>query len=296
MKEVKDAVIDMMDKVKRVDKGNSHHYERVDTGKWLAGVTTVTGLLPKDWAMGYGAKEAVKALGYFDKFKDDDHIEDWNNLIVKMNKISYPVDEKTGKLIEVDKMPQHYFELLHEAKGAFRRKSKDATDIGQEGHDKLEEFVKAKIRKQPLPILPEICQPFLKWSENVDEFILSEARVCNLEEDYAGTLDVLALMKSGNLAVIDFKFANNISKGWDLQLAAYAKCFSGYGIEVKERHVLRFPKEEFLKVWNKKEWCYAKKKNEFDALPYPEDMSFDYETFCHLRQAYKWINFKKANK
>ena len=283
MKEVKDAVIDMMDKVKRVDKGNSHHYERVDTGKWLAGVTTITGLLPKDWMPAWGAKEAVKALGYFDKFKDDDHIEDWDLL--------------KAKLIDIQNMsPDEFFKHLHEAKGAFRRKSKDATDIGQEGHDKLEEYVKASIRKQPLPILPEICQPFIEWSKNVDEFILSEARVCNLEEDYAGTLDVLALMKSGNLAVIDFKFANNISKGWDLQLAAYAKCFSGYGIEVKERHVLRFPKEEFLKVWNKKEWCYEKKKNEFDALPYPEDMSFDYETFCHLRQAYKWINFKKANK
>jgi len=278
--EVIDAVKDMMTKVKRIDKGNSHHYERVDTHKWLAGVTSVTGLLPKDWMPAWGAKEAVKALGYFDKFKDDDHIEDWDYL--------------KAQLISIKTMDSNeFFKCLHEAKGAFRRKSKDATDIGQEGHNALEKWVKAHLRKETLPELPDICTPIVNWvNENVDEFILSEARICNLDEDYAGTLDVLALMKSGNLAVVDFKFANNISKGWDLQLAAYAKCFSGYGVEVKERHVLRFPKEEFLKVWNKKEWCYEKKKNEFDALSYAEDMSFDYETFCHLRQAYKWINYK----
>jgi hypothetical protein len=279
--QVKDAVLDMMDKVKRIDKGNSHHYERVDTGKWLAGVTSVTGLLPKDWAMSYGAKEAVKALGYFDLFKGEDHIEDWDYL--------------KAQLLNIQTMNMdEYFKLLHEAKGAFRRKSKDATDIGQEGHDKLEKWIKAKMHNEPLPELPEICKPFIRWTdENVDTFLLSEARICNLKDEYAGTLDALAKMKSGNLAIIDFKFANNVSKGWELQTSAYAKCFYEYGIEVPERYCLRFPKEEFLKVWNKKEWCYERKKNKFEPITYPEkDMDFDYETFVHLRQAFKWINFK----
>jgi len=274
------AVLDMMSKVKYVESGNSHYYERIDTGKRLAGVTSVTNLLPKDWMPAWGAKEAVKFLGYFDKFKDEisnveqQHLKEQLKSIKKMS-------------------PDEFFKHLHNAKSAFRRKSDKAKDIGQEGHDKLEEWVKAKIRNKPLPDLPDMCKPFIEWSDkNIKEFYLSEARVCDLVNDYAGTLDLLALMTSGNIAIIDFKFADNISDGWRPQTAAYLKTFIPYGIDVKERYALRFPKSEYLKRWDKKSFSYTKIKNEFQSIEYNNYLDFDFETFLSLRQAFKWINFK----
>ena len=295
---IQSAVVDMMAKVQRVDKGRSHGYIRVSDGKPLAGVTEVSSAAgykeAKGWMPAWGGKEAVKCLGYFEKFDGEKHEEE--------------LRIAAGHLEDFSQMNlEDYLAFLHEAKSGWAKKSDKAKDIGTDGHEWLETWVKARIRGEAEPIIPKFgefiengIKEFMAWASlNVKEFVLAEARVARPEEpyEYAGTLDILAIMASGKAAVLDFKFADNKSITWALQLAAYGETFRPYEIDVSERYVLRFPKTEFLKEWDAKKHVYVRVPNKFEAIRYdPNYLDFDYQTFLHYRAADKWVNCQINNK
>jgi len=283
---IQEAAVDMMN---LVDLDNRHRYTRKTDGKLFAGVTTVSGLLPKDWMPAWGAKEAMKALGYFDEVEGESSSP---KIVAAQERLDFI------KGLTVDQ----YLSMLKESKGAFARKRDDAAELGTEWHEFLENKIKAVIRNEDDPKAPEgnewaleSVDKFFNWcNENVKEFVLSEARVVDMENEYAGTLDCLAILKNGSPAVLDFKFSNNVSEGWMLQTAAYVRPFKPYKIDITKRFVFRFPKTEYLNEYDKKTRSYKRIKNEFEILEYPEDkVEWDFETFLHLRNAYKWINNKK---
>ena len=289
---IQSAIMDMMEKVRRVDNGKNHGYERTLDGSKLAGVTEISSYAgfkeAKGWMPAWGAKEAVSSLGYFDRFEGEDHLADLQAASEKLEIV---------KGLDV----AGWLDLLTSAKGGYARKSDRAKDTGTEGHEYLERWTKAMIRKTDEPAVPEFSEEmasgiraFAAWAkENVSEFVLSEARVAMPDEpyEYAGTLDALALMKDGNPAVIDFKFADNVSISWPLQLVGYAETFRPYGIPVERRIALRFPKSSWLKKWDAKNRLYKKIPNTFEAIEYPSSrQQFDFETFVHFRKTAKWVN------
>ena len=228
----------------------------------------------------WGGKEAVKLLGYFQKAEGEDHKEEWDNL-----------NQCISLLQGID--AESYLGLLHSVKSGAMKKSDKAKDEGTERHEILEQYILSLIRGQKLEA-PEWANEFIAWhEENVKEFILSEARVADLTNEYAGTLDTLAVMKNGNVAVIDFKCSNNSDRSWKLQLAAYAKTFLPYGIEVKERYTIRVPVEGFTLKWDGKKRIHQKVANSFEVISYPDYLDFDFDTFLHFRAAAKWINVNK---
>src|SRR3990167_804684 len=296
-KQIQDAVVDMMSKVKRVDKGRSHHYVRVSDEKFLAGVTEVSSAAgykeAKVWMPAWGSKSAVAELGYYDKYEGETHKEE----LARAEKI---LTEVKGMTLE------QYLERLQEAKGGFARTSGKAKDIGTAGHEFLETWCKARIRKEKEPEIPKFgeyiekgIKEFIAWADKeVDEFVLAEARVAMpvTPYEFAGTLDILAIMRNGKAGVLDFKFADNQSITWPLQLVAYLKTFLPYGIDVSERYVLRFPKSEYLKEWDKKSRMYKRIPNKFEVIRYdPKYINFDFETFIAYRAADKWVNSNIKN-
>ena len=64
IKKIRDAIVDMYSKVIYTEDG--HTYQLKETGEWLQGVSSVSSIIPKDWLSAWGAKEAVKSLGYSD--------------------------------------------------------------------------------------------------------------------------------------------------------------------------------------------------------------------------------------
>lgn len=63
---------------------------------------------------------------------------------------------------------------------------------------------------------------YVRWLEQVKpQFRLVEAMVANLEHDYAGTLDAMALI-GGHLWLLDIKTSSGVYPTTALQLAAYA--------------------------------------------------------------------------
>lgn len=283
---IREAALDMMSKVK-IDE--DHNYTRISDGKWLAGVTSVSGIVPKEWLSAWGAKEAVKALGYSDFEGDTKEAE---RILKEIQKLKD--DKEDGKVVKskVDK----YIEMLKEAKGASFRKSKEALLDGKLGHEWIENYVKAQMRFEPTPEYPDtkLMRPlkqFVKWAEeNVDYWILSEARVTDVE-NYAGTLDAVAKMKDGSLSLIDAKFASHISPEYSLQTAAYVATFEPYGITFDKRIIVRLPKTLEKDEWDKEKRRYIKVENTIEVKVVETPYEFDRDTFYNALPVKKWVNY-----
>jgi hypothetical protein len=286
------AVLQMMEDVSFNKVG--HIYTRKSDGVWLQGVSTVSSIIPKDWLAAWGAKEAVKALGYSDYVGD---VKKANQVLQKIWGLQSDLttDGKGIKKNAVEK----YIAILKEAKGASRRKSKEALVDGKAGHDWLEIWVKAKIRNTELPKIPDgmLKRPltqFIEWAErDVDYWILSEARVASPDEEYAGTLDGLAMMKTGKLALTDFKFASHISEDYYLQTAGYQNCLEKYGIPIDQRIIVQLPKTLLIESWDKKTRTYSKVENKIEVVIVKTDYKMDRDVFLHCLPIKKWINIMK---
>jgi len=273
IEKIHEAVLQMMEDV-LFDK-KKHIYTRVSDGSWLQGVSTVSSIVPKPWLPAWGAKEVVKYLG----FSDYDEFENAEKMLEKIKKM------------DVDT----YFNFLKYAKGASSRKSKDALADGTKGHAWLETYVKARIRNEVLPEIPggmleRPINQFLEWENNVDYWILSEAQVVSLKHSYAGTLDGLAMMKTGKLALIDFKFASRISEDAYLQTAGYQNCFEEYDIHVDQRIIIRLPKTLTIDLYDKKTRTYSKVENKLEAEIVKTDYNLDRDVFIHCLPLKRWIN------
>jgi hypothetical protein len=282
VKHIQDTILDMMKKVKFSENG--HTYQDQETGNWLQGVSSVSSIVPKDWLSAWGAKEAVKALGY------SDYEGDTELAVQTMKKI---IDLKT---------PEEFIAMLKEAKGASSRKSKTALVDGKAGHAWLEEYVLAKIRntelpKNPIGTLERPISQFIEWEkENVDYWILSEARVAYPEKGYAGTMDAMAMMKNGKLSIIDFKFASHISSDYKLQCAGYQACFEPYKIEIDERIIIRLPKTLEIEEWNKEKHKYFMIPNNIEIMILGKNTyGWDRDTFFHALPLKQWVNNEIKN-
>ena len=265
----------MMDKVKF--DGKKHLYINAETGDWLQGVSTVSSIVPKDWLSAWGAKEAVKFLGYSDYEGDTERAE----YILKLLK-------------DID-LP-HYQALLKDAKGASGRKSKTALVDGTKGHKILEDYVLAKIRGEALPETPTDAlkrpiEQFIAWEQaNVDYWIASEARVAYPAKGYAGTLDALAMMKTGKLAVVDFKFASHISEDYFLQTAGYAATFEPYEIKFDQRIIVRLPKTLEREEYDQTTHKYSMIPNDLEVKVVSSIYEQDRDAFYAALVVKRWIN------
>ena len=274
--QIEEAIANMTTKVGRDSK---HIYRNNETGDMLQGVSTVSSIVPKDWLAAWGAKEAVKALGYSD-YTD------------------YEIAQEVWQKIKDCKDVKDYVLILKEAKGASTRKSKKAMVDGTQGHLWLEDSVASRINDtMPTPKLPSdtlerpISQ-FLEWEQaNIDYWIASEAIVCRPDKMYAGQLDAIAMLKTGELALIDFKFASNISEEYYLQTAGYAACFEPYGIKFDKRIIIRLPKTLEKEEWDAKKFKYYKVPNNIEVKVVPTNYEQDVETFYSALVVKKWINF-----
>jgi hypothetical protein len=282
--QVQEAILDMMAKVKFDPK--AHLYVNAENGDWLQGVSTVSSIVPKDWLSAWGAKEAVKFLGY------SDYEGDVETALQVMETIAH---------FQAEGDVEGYIAFLKEAKGASGRKSKAALVDGKKGHEWIEMMVLASIRGTEAPKIPEgtLERPltqFVAWADKeVDYWIASEARVAYPAKGYAGTLDALAMMKTGKLAVIDFKFASHISEDYYLQTAGYQATFEQYEIKFDERIIVRLPKtlecEEYDKVTHK----YSMIPNDLEVQKVATVYELDRDAFFAALVVKKWINSVQTN-
>lgn len=154
---------------------------------------------------------------------------------------------KTGKVY--DELEKE--KLIETAKKIYKDKTKDAADIGKIVHKWCEDYIKGLKPERPINEFANNCiQAFLEFEErNNIKFKLSERIVYSRKYNYAGTLDLTAIVNDKNY-VCDFKTSSGIYPESHLQTAAYGMALKEEypSIKIDGSIIIRLPKEGKLET------------------------------------------------
>jgi len=119
--------------------------------------------------------------------------------------------------------------FLSNAKGAHRKFSKDAANIGSMVHDWISNYIFALANNTVLPAQPvnekarQSIRAFMDFTEKHNvEITSSERKIYSIEKDYCGTLDGEGII-DGKKCIIDFKTSSAIYDEYFIQVVAYMK-------------------------------------------------------------------------
>lgn len=258
--------------IEKDEKGKEiHEYRRGSDGKLFAGVSSISGILDKPYLKQWAVNLAVDYL--------QERSEDSTDLISEK-------DFDIARKIHIKRL-------------------KDAGNIGTDIHKFLERHVDASIKKTDLPIYfpsnysknesitDKWYTDFLDWEHhNNVKWLYSELLVADMMYDYAGRLDAIAEV-NGYITLIDFKTSSKISKEYYLQTAGYQNAIESMGGKIQKRLIIRIPKTETHKVYDRKTRKYSEERNELEFHYVPTDYSFDRDTFLSMRDVYRWMNQDK---
>ena len=212
------------------------------------------------------APEIISTLGGTLSYTPGNHRYMWNNEKVDLsvsavcNSFATPFGAASGwavKVIREELLRSNFLdEPLDRAdwadwaktlRNAPRRVSKLAADVGTAVHQFIED--KSGGFLQPgLSIDPEIarCQRGVAawYDQNVDQVLSSERRLYSLKWKIAGTVDLVAKMKNGRTAVIDWKGVTDLDASIKAahigQLTAYREMLTEAGEKIDDCILVRF--------------------------------------------------------
>lgn len=174
-------------------------YEIEDMNELPMSVTEIVGVLDKSFALMYWQRETTRA--FFSSY---------------LASVSQEEFSKAEVLALAETAIAHPEKVKNEAK-----------ETGNEVHEWLHKFAKAKMKKKEIPALPEnpayqkCISGFLDWY-NLHEvvFLASEKVVYSREHNYVGTLDAIAMVDD-KLTLVDYKTSAKVYPGYLLQIAGY---------------------------------------------------------------------------
>jgi len=133
------------------------------------------------------------------------------------------------------------------------------------------------------PDLEPFAYAFLDWWwANVERVIAPERLLVSRQFGYAGTTDLVAVLKTGPVAIVDYKSSKAYPAGnpqpdpsWRIQTAAYAEAAREQdGLDVTARLVVQMPSNQAGSLY----------VHSFDAA----SQAADFLTFRSLLYAYRW--------
>jgi len=105
---------------------------------------------------------------------------------------------------------------------------RQAADRGTKIHRAIENWLNNKFVYLEKELEP-VFDPVLRWlQDEVEEVIMAEQVLVHREEQYAGTVDLIAVLKSYGPMVVDFKTKSGDASfytEWNLQLASYRAAY-----------------------------------------------------------------------
>ncbi|EHM24231.1 hypothetical protein SPW_7325 [Streptomyces sp. W007] len=179
--------------VSTIKRGGSRFYVDPDDGRIkVPGVTSVVGMLPKDFLTYWAAKQSAEAA-----------VNNWDIV---------------SKLCERD--PAGAIDYL---KSAHRRTSKAASDLGSTAHDYFERLARGDnvpLRQVHADVKPHVTY-FKQFLDEIQpEFLHLEETVWSDVHQYAGSFDAIAKI-DGEVVMVDWKTSKDVYDSVALQLAAY---------------------------------------------------------------------------
>lgn len=105
---------------------------------------------------------------------------------------------------------------------------RQAADKGTKIHRAIENWLNNKFVYLPIELEP-VFDPVLKWlQDEVQEIIMAEQVLVHQGEQYAGTVDLIAILKSYGPCIVDFKTKSGVAafyQEWNLQLSSYRAAY-----------------------------------------------------------------------
>lgn len=203
--------------------GGARHYIHPETGEKAPGVTSILGQLPKPFLVAWAAKMAA----------------------------SYAVDNAASVLDIASRDHDAAVDLI---KGASKRHTATAANVGTEVHDFLEARLlgnpTAPLSARAAEYVPAIDAWFLEWKP---EPVLTEASVwghCS-EGVYAGSFDGV-IKVAGETLLIDWKAGKSVYADASIQLACYryaTELIGGGAIPEVDACAVIHVRPEFVKVY-----------------------------------------------
>lgn len=179
--------------VNTIKRGGSRFYiDPRDAHRKVPGVTSVVGMLPKDFLTYWAAKITAETA----------------------------VDQVDTVVRLAERDPQGAVDYL---KGAHRRTTKQAADLGSMAHDLFERLARGEVIN-PRHVHADV-KPHVAWfKEFLDKvqprFLHLEETVWSDEHLYAGSFDAVAVI-DGETVLLDWKTSRAVYDSVALQLAAY---------------------------------------------------------------------------
>ncbi|WP_030962666.1 hypothetical protein [Streptomyces sp. NRRL S-378] len=179
--------------VSTIKRGGSRFYiDPDDAHIKVPGVTSVGGMLPKDYLTFWAAKEAAEAA-----------VNNWDIV---------------SELCKRD--PKGAVDYL---KNAHRRKTTAASDLGSAAHDLFERLARGET-VNPRHVHADV-KPHVRWfseflQEVQPEFLHLEETVWSDTHSYAGSFDAIAVI-DGETVIVDWKTSKSVYDSVALQLSAY---------------------------------------------------------------------------
>ncbi|MET9959318.1 hypothetical protein ABZ128_09550 [Streptomyces sp. NPDC006326] len=172
--------------------GSRFYIDPQDAHVKVPGVTSVVGMLPKDFLTFWAAKQSAEAA-----------VTNWDIV---------------SELCRRD--PQGAIDYL---KNAHRRTSKAAADLGSTAHDLFERQARGEVIK--LRHVHVDVKPHVQWfdqflQEIQPKFLHMEETVWSDTYGYAGSFDAIAEV-DGEVVVLDWKTSKSVYDSVALQLSAY---------------------------------------------------------------------------
>lgn len=143
--------------------------------------------------------------------------------------------------------PEVLDQLEAEAKGAHRRKAKDAADLGTACHNIFEAILKGQAPESVPPELVEPAKDFKRWRMSTDiEIVAMELAVGSVNHKYGGRIDAIGYSKKrGGWGIVDYKTSSGFyGNEYAYQVGGYAWAFNEmFGVPVQWADIVRFGKK-----------------------------------------------------
>jgi len=187
-----------------------------------------------------------------------------------------------------------------------------AADWGTSVHNSVEAFLRGEDEKIDKKVLPSV-HAFEEWRSQHKTKILDsssdiEKQVCDFDNHYAGTLDIL-MEVDGSLGVLDIKSGGSIWNEYSLQLAAYMNAYNTNAPpkrKAKKRWILRLDQYEECEICGAKrryktgthrvtggeKHCAHDFSKEKGAFEFKEllDYTYDLDGFLNAKNLWEWLN------
>ncbi|MEW1673028.1 hypothetical protein AB0O47_07235 [Streptomyces noursei] len=175
-----------------ISRSGSRFYVDPETGAKAPGVTSVLSMLPKGFLPFWAAKEVATAA-----------VDNIGSLV------GLAMNDRAG--------------AIDYLKGAPRRVTKAAADIGSAAHDVFERLARGEAVTRVHPDLRPYAEHFREFLDAVQpEFLFLEDAVWSDQHTYAGSFDAIARI-GGETVVLDWKTTRSgVHEEVALQLSAYA--------------------------------------------------------------------------